>query len=272
MTAPPAGRLLSGFCRDCFLLARAARTDPDPEPPGRGWERAVGSLLWRPGLNRRQQAGTFGLFGRGSASGSSHEIDAAGLGPREGVWVEAKSKASVSRSDVAMFRLKCDDLYLNELRHDHERTSTFRWWPVLVSSEPVSRSVRSLCATHGIVLCDPDRLPLPVILKVAANPEADLHLREGLLSEAIRLMEPACRSMQERWQLSQDRAALQLSLSGIPSPRSISELLFVQKELSDDLLDYMDTEHPGALDRKGNALATRLRRAGEYVGALAGAS
>lgn len=272
MTGDPAKNLLSGFCRDCFLLARAARTEPDLQPPGRSWEQAVGSLLWRPGLNRRQHAGTFGLFGRGSASGSSHEIDAAGLGPSVGVWVEAKSKASVSRADIALFRLKCEDLYLAELRYNRERTASCRWWPVLVSSEPVSRSVRCLCAAHGIVLCDPNLLPLPVILKVAANPEADLHLREALLSEAVRLMEPACRSMQERWRLGASGAALELSLSAIPSPRSISDLLFVQRELSGDLLDYMDTEQPGELDRRGDALAARLRRTGEYAGVLGGAS
>jgi len=252
--------LLYKFCRDCHLLARVAGCGQDSQPPGRDWEQAVGSLLWRPGLNRRQHAGTFGLFGRGSASGSNHEIDAAGLGPTAGVWVEAKSKATVDRSDVALFRLKCDDLYLDALRYTAERTASARWWPVLVSSESVSRGVRSLCAANGIILCDPAWLPLPVILKVAGNPEADLHFREALLSEAVRLMEPACRSMQERWRLSADGKSLGQSLAEHPTPKSISDTLFVQEELSADIFDYMDVENPGALDRMGSDLSNRLRR------------
>lgn len=269
MTFPAPRDLLHEFCRDCFLLARASWAGPDSQPPGRDWEQAVGSLLWRPGFNRRQFAGTIGLFGHRSASGSSYELDAAALGPSAGVWVEAKSKATVSRQDVAYFRLKCDDLYLEALRHEVKRAAKARWWPVLVSSEPVSRAVRGLCAAHGIVLCDPEWLPLPVILKVAGNPEADLHLREGLLSEAVRLLEPACRSLQERWTLSQDGASLERPLSGTPTPRSIADTLFVQEELSGDILDYMDVEQPGKLERRGAFLAARLRRSLAFADALA---
>jgi hypothetical protein len=250
---------LAGFCRDCYLLARAASPGEDGQPAGRSWEQAVNGLLWRPGLNRRQYAGTIGLFGRGSASGASHEIDGAGHGPALGIWVEAKACRSIGKADVAMFRLKCEDLYLNEVRFEPARTAAARWWPLLVSSAPAPDTVRSLCAAQGIVLCDPTRLPLPLILRVASNPEADMSLSETLLAEAVRLFEPACRSMQERWSLSEDGHKLEQAIGQIPTAGAIADTMFTQDTLTADILDYLDLEHPGSYDLRGYALAERLR-------------
>jgi hypothetical protein len=249
---------IARFCRDCFLLARYAPPGTEGRPEGRAWERAVGALLSRPAFARCQQAGTLGLFGAGSASGVEHELDGVGHGAETGIWVEAKAREALGKSDVALFDLKCRDLYIEAIRHDPPRTAAVRWWPVLVSSEPVSDSVRRLCLAQGILLCEPGRLPLPVILRIASNPEADLHLSETLMQEAVRLFEPCCRALQERLEVEDGGRAIRLSIAGYPTPRDFGDALFAQDELSADVLDYMELEAPGELEARAELVSSLL--------------
>lgn len=266
MTPSPLPRVIADFCRDCFLLARYAPPVTEGVSDGKAWERAVENLIWRPTFTRRQRAGTFGLFGMGSASGVEHELDGVGHGPEAGVWVEAKARAALGKGDVALFELKCRDLYVEAIRRDPPSTTAARWWPVLVSSEPVSDSVRRLCLATGILLCEPEKLPLPALLRIAANPEADLHLDEPLLQEAVRLFEPGCRSMQERLAVEDRGRSLRLSIASYPSPRDFGDALFAQDELTADLLDHMELEAPGALESRAICLASRLRTRGLMSG------
>jgi hypothetical protein len=259
VTATPP-RELVGFCLDCFLLARHAPPGPTGRPDGRAWERAVSGLLWRPGLPRRQHAGTIGLFGAGSASGAGHEIDGAGHGARVGIWIEAKARAAVGKSDIAVFDMKCADLYRGAAHHNPDATRADAWWPLFVTSEPASEPVRRLCMSLGIVLCDPLRIPLPVLLRVAGNPEGDMHLPETMLAEAVRLFERPCSSMQERWQISNDGRSLVLALDGDPEATALADALYVQDTLTEDLLDYFDLEAPGQLEHRADELALRLAR------------
>jgi hypothetical protein len=251
---------LASLALDCFLLARYASPGVDGRPDGRAWEQAVGDLMWRPGLARRQHAGTIGLFGSGAASGAGHEIDGAAHGSVGGVWIEAKARATITKSDVAVFDLKCADLYKAAVRHDPQRTRLAAWWPLVVSSEPVTEPARRLCMSLGIVLCDPERVPLPTLLRAAANPEADLYLPELLLSEAVRLYENICRPMQARWQISTAGDTLSLDLRREPTAAVLGDALNIQDELSADLLAYFDLEAPGQLAHRDAEVASRIRR------------
>lgn len=251
---------LAGFCRDCFLLARYAPPGEAGRPEGRAWEQAVSSLHWRPGVNRRQHAGTVGLFGRGTVSGANHEIDGAGHGPAVGIWIEAKARVALEKSDVAVFDLKCFDLYADAARSNPAASGGGAWWPVFVSSEPPCEAVRRLCMTLGIVLCDPTRLPLPTILRVAANPEPDLDLPETLIAEAVRLFESTCRPMQRRWSVEESGRRLVHDLTVTPRPATLGDAMFVQDELTAEILDYMELEAPGAFERRAGELAIRLDR------------
>lgn len=263
MKPPP--RELAGFCMDCFLLARYAPPGFAGRPDGRAWERAVSSLLWRPGLPRRQHAGTIGLFGAGSASGAGHEIDGAGHGPHAAIWIEAKARELLDKSDIAVFNLKCWDLYTAAIRHEQALTSRGHWWPVLVSSEPASEAVRRLCMALGITLCDPMRVPLPVLLRAAGHPEADLHLPETMLAEAVRLFAWPCRSIQERWPVSDDGRSLLLSLDSYADATTIGDALYIQDELTPDVLDYFDLDAPGLVDRRAERLMVRLHHSATAV-------
>jgi hypothetical protein len=131
------------------------------------------------------------------------------------------------------------------------------WWPVLVSSEPVTESVRRSCLSLGVVLCDPERFPLPSLLHIAAKPSADLYVSEELLSEIVRLGEPLCCSMQRRWRIDSAEGVIKLALDE-PGAGAIGDLLFVQDQLSAAVRDYFDTHRPGQLERRGTELGNRL--------------
>jgi hypothetical protein len=248
---------LHRFCRDAFILARYGGPG-EARPDGRAWERAVSRGLWIEGLDRRQQAGTLGLFGMGGRSGAPHEIDGAGHGSNLGLWLEAKARVEVTKDHVAVFAFKALDLYREAAARDAEATARAEWWPALVSSEECSVSVRRSCFAMGVVLCEPVRLPLPTLLRVAANPMSDCHLDDRLLGEAVRLGERVCRSMQDRWRLDAARRELALSIDA-PGADEIGDLLFVQRELSDALMDYYDSHAPGSLEARGSELGDRLR-------------
>lgn len=248
---------LHEFCLDAFLLARYGPPG-NGRPDGRAWERAVSRGLWMPYLTRRQHAGTLGVFGRHGRSGIHHEIDGIGHGPQLGIWLEAKARASLGKADVACFAFKALDLYRQSAHDDPEVTARGAWWTLLVSSDPCSEVVRRACMTTGVVLCEPGLLPLPVLLHVAAKPEADVCMDAVLLSELVRLGEQVCRPMQSRWRIDPERRELAMSVDE-PGPRNLGDLLFVQCELTAALLDYYALRAPGELERRGDALAARLR-------------
>lgn len=248
---------LHRFCRDAHLLGRYAPPGESGRPGGREWERAVSRGLSASGLARRQHAGTLGLFGCHGHSGAQHELDGAGHAAELGIWIEAKARASLDKGDVGSFALKTLDLYRGSAAHCPTATGTASWWPVLVSSESVNESIRRTCLSMGVTLCDPARLPLPTLLRVADRPAADMHLSPQLLSELVRLGERACRAVQARWPIDPERRTISMALDE-PGATEIGDLLFVQDTLSDQLTDYFETHRPGDLERRGAALGDRL--------------
>ena len=244
---------------DAFLLARHC-SPGHTEASGRAWERAVSGLLWRPDFTRRQHAGVLGLFGRGSQSGARHEIDGAGQGFEIGAWIESKARNELSKSDVAVFNLKCFDLYRAAAVEYPEETAKSRWWSLLVSSEPTGEAVRQIGCDLGVVVCDPQRLPLPALMFAASRPNADDYLSEPHLGELTRLAESACAPMQHRWRLDASGRAVSIRLDSMDSTE-IADLLFLQDELTEDLLDAFELNAPELLDRRAVALVERFEAA-----------
>ena len=255
----PDARALASLSVDAFLLARHC-TPGHSSVGGRAWQRAVSQLLWRPSFTRRQHAGVLGLFGRGSRSGARHEIDGVGQGPEIGVWIESKARMTLDKSDVAVFHAKCFDFYREAASEYPEQTAEASWWPLLVSSEPTDRAVRQMCCDLGVVLCDPQRLPLPALLFTASRPNADDYLSEVHLRELVRLAEAACAPMQRRWRLDTDNREVSLSLDNIDATE-IEDILFLQDELTEDFLDVFEVNAPGVLDERASALAERFEAA-----------
>lgn len=251
-------RELAALCVDAFLLARYGPPG-DGRPEGRAWERAASGLLLRPGLARRQHAGTLGLFGRDSASGARHELDGVGQGHRISVWLEAKARP-VIKEDIATLHMKCLDLYTAAVAEDPSGVTAERWWPVIMSSEPSGEAARRLCAGWGVVLCDPATLPLVALFDAASQPVADIYVPEARLSELLRIGASAIAPMQTRWRANSEQRELRLTLERL-TPRAIGDLLWLQDELTGDLLDAFDVHAPGYIAARGGALADRMEAA-----------
>jgi hypothetical protein len=253
-----AARPIHRFCRDAYLLARFGGPG-EGRPGGRAWEQAVSRGMWIPGLNRRQHAGTLGLFGRSGHSGAHHELDGAAHGSDSAIWLEAKARRELHKADVAVFAFKCLDLYRAAAAHDPATVGAGAWWPILVSSEPCSAAVHRSCLSLGVLLCEPSVLPIPTLMAVAARPAADMHLDDMLLAEIVRIGERVCHPMQMHWRLDTAGREIRLSLDE-PGATDIGDLLFVQTELTDAVLDYYDLHRPGDLESRGGVLGDRLLR------------
>jgi hypothetical protein len=227
-------------------------------PDGRLWEQLIAALFVTAGFRRRQGPGTLTLLDERSSSGVAHELDGAGraleAGQDQTVILESKAVASLSKIEVTNFAAKAFDFYVAAV----PAVRTAAWHPVLVSAGPVSTALRQLCAQRAVVLVDPQRIPLPVLLWMAGRPNADDRLPAPLLAECLRLGMSAIASMQERWPVLDDgRIAF--------DPRwwnasALADLCFVHDELSGAVLDLYDRDMPGALERRAAALASELHR------------
>src|SRR5204863_4947334 len=107
-----------------------------------------------------------------------------------------------------------------------------RWHPLLICAAPVGSSLRRLAAHRGVVLCDPERLALPVLYHHATHPAPAQALPEPLVSELVRLAPRALATLQERYRGDLREGVLRLD----PDPYSrdeLDDLLFIQDELTD---------------------------------------
>jgi hypothetical protein len=243
--------LLAEITLDAFLAARYCVGDGLPE--GRAWERAAGTLLHRPGLTRRQYAGLTTLFGSPSLSGCAHELDAAGSGWRGSVLFECKAlSGGVAKGDVATFHLKTFDFYCAQL----DTAGREHWWRLLISASPACDAIRALCFRMGIILCDPQRFPLPVLLRVAAHSAGDEALPAMKLRELLRLGEMPCQPMQEQWRIVEDEVRFRPIRW---SRQEMTDLLWLQDEMTDDLFDAYDRFAPGRLERRIHQITAAIR-------------
>jgi hypothetical protein len=250
--------VLPKLCLDAWLLASHG-VEGQGLPEGRAWEQAVLAQLIAPGLSEYQHAGFTTLFNRTSYSGCRHELDAAARGWAGRVIAECKSlSAGMTKNDVAIFDEKTFDHYAAEMpgaRHD-------AWWRLMVSASPADHGVRRLCATKGIILIEPGRVPWPVLCWIAGRPTADIRLAEVLLREALRLGLRAGATMQERWAYD-DHGGVRFDLTWW-TPSDLDDLEYVQDELGHDWLDVLDLEAPGWLEARAEPLVARLR-ASQFV-------
>jgi len=169
--------------------------------------------------------------------------------------VECKSQTSgVTKADAALLHAKTLDFFCAE----PGRFAGQRWWRVVASSTPVSDSVRTFCVSHGLVLIDPGHLPLPVVLRIASRPSADMHLREALIQDVVRLAERAVVPLQDRWRYDARAEEIRFRPATL-SPNDIQDLLWLQGELGSDILDLYEIHRPGMLERRAEGLLRTLR-------------
>jgi hypothetical protein len=248
--------LLAHFTLDVWLVAKYAPQLGGLVLDGRAWERTVAGFMHRPGFTRRQGPGSLTLFGSASASGVQHEIDGAADSRRGSLIVECKATANgISKGDAALFHCKVMDFYQKKII----TTSREKWWRVLCGTTPTPMPVRATALSLNLLICDPGRLPLAVLMRAASQPAADMHLPEQLLQEIVRLGERALCPQQERWPYSH----LEQQITFNPmhwNESDISDLLWLEDELSGCLLDLYNKQRPGALKRRATNLIWKAQK------------
>jgi hypothetical protein len=252
----PSNNLLADFALDVWLVARFTPDITGAPLDGRQWEQAVSSLLRRPGLTRHQGPGSHSLFGSASASGVRHEIDAAADGWRGSLVVECKTTVGgITKADAALFHFKVMDFYQRSI----EAAYSDNWWCLMCGSTPTPIAARAAAISLGLFICDPARLPLPVLLRAAGNPAADMHLPETLLQEIVRLGERALLSQQKRWPYRPVSGEIAFRPDRWKE-KDIKDLLWLEDELSSHLLDLFERQRSGLLSRCAERLILRARK------------
>lgn len=246
--------LLTSLALDAWLLATYG-SPGNVMPDGRVWERSVMDSLVHPGISRRQYAGQTELFGQGSASGCRHELDGAADGWAGRVVMEAKARADgLAKTDVAVFDLKIRDYYIASM----PTASSDQWWSLMVSASPIRSEIRCLCATLAIIPVEPRILPLPVLTWFAGRDSASRLFRAPVIREILRIGERAAAPLQKRW-VPDGISGLRYDTSWWASG-DLDDLVWLQEEMSGDILDLYDREAPDRLPSRASNLMERVRR------------
>jgi hypothetical protein len=168
-----------------------------------------------------------------------HELDGAARAWWGSVLLEAKAydAGSPSKSDVCIFDRKTFDYLLAR----HEAGAIGPHWRVLASASPVDAAVRAYCHLHGIVVTDPELLPLPLLLRYAAGDEADRWADPMLWSELVRLAERAVVPFEARYVPTPE--GLLFQTRWLPR-RDLDDLLFVQAALTGQIFESVDENQP----------------------------
>lgn len=248
--------LLADFTLDVWLVARFAPPLGGAVLEGRAWERTVAGLLYRPGFTRRQGPGNHSLFGSVSASGVRHEIDGAADGWRGSFIVECKATmGGISKGDAALFHFKVMDFYQRKI----ETAAAEKWWRILCGTNSTTFTARAAAVSLGLLVCDPSRLPLPVLMRIAGNPTADMHLPETLLQEIVRLGERALCTQQERWPYRVPAGEISFRPNHWKDSE-IKDFLWLEDELSGCVIDLYARLRPGMLERRAMNLIWQARK------------
>lgn len=245
---------LPKICEALYLLARFYPPAMSSCSRGRLWERWVARTLSAAGAWIRQAPGCLTLFGSRSASGLRHELDGGGACNSWTAVLEAKAYGDrgPSKMDLCFFDRKTFDLYVAR-RRAGEQGPHYR---IMASTQPFDAALLKYCYLYGIVAVDPGLIPLPVLLRMASRPMAGSYFSDGVLAELVRLGEPACGAIEQRFvpdgpnHLTFDLRILQES--------DLADLLWLHQTVSSDLLEIVDVEAPGYYEQRAEELAESL--------------
>jgi hypothetical protein len=101
---------------------------------------------------------------------------------------------------------------------------------------------------------------LPVLVRAAGRPSADLHLPEQLLQEIVRLGERALSPQQNRWPYDHSSGCISFR-PDFWKDNEIRDLLWLEDELTGCLLDLYESRRPGLLECQAMNLIWHARKA-----------
>jgi hypothetical protein len=246
--------LLAACCEAVYLLARFHPPALRGVSGGRSWERWASQTLKVAGAWIRQGPGHLTLFGEGAASGLRHELDGCGACGSATVLVEAKAYGNhgPSKEDLMFLDRKTFDLYVAR-RRAGEAGPHYR---VIASTHAIDRSLRKYCCLYSIVAVDPILIPLPVLVRMAIRPAAGQFFQKTMLAEFVRLGRWACGPLESRY-VPDGPHHLRFDINVLPE-EELEDLLWLQEEITADLLELVDVEKPGYFEEQADLLLQQL--------------
>jgi len=214
----------------------------------------MSSALTPTGAWARQGPGSLTLFGIRSASGLAHELDSAGA--RNGSTLICEAKAydgyGPSKMDLFYFDRKTFDLYVARRRAGEMG----QHWRVLISTGPIDDGLRRYCYLYGIIAIDCELIPLPMLLRMASRQSADHFFQDTILSELVRLGETACGPLESRF-VPDGADHLRFNMR-VLNKTDLDDLLWIQKTVTEDLLELFDQEKPGYFEDRTIEIIAKL--------------
>lgn len=209
---------------------------------GRNFEQLFYTLCERRGVSLSEKAGAKSVAGRRSASGFRHEVDGA-----------TKTLNCVTHWELKYLTTKLEK---NELLIFNGKGLDFLWGTnpsfvkiprlrFLLSGTNIKDESRYFAVQWGIMVIEPDRLPLPVLYEAAAHGAA-IYLKEADCAALKSKVIWACRSLQDvirelsNWCID--------SSPGTPILRKAKEVIDIQEQIGEDVMDYLDDHFPNWLD------------------------
>jgi hypothetical protein len=245
---------LPKVCEALYLLARFYPPLLSNPLRGRLWERLAARTLSSSGVWISQGPGCLTLFGSRSASGLRHELDGGGACHSWTAVLEAKAYGDrgPSKADLCLFDRKTLDLYVAR-RRASEQGPHYR---IMASTQPFDHAMLKYCYLYGIVAVDPSLIPLPMLVRMASRPMAGCYFQDGILAELVRLGEPACGSLENRY-VPDGPHHVRFDVRLFPE-RDLSDLLWIHQTVTSDLLEIVDAEATGYYERRAEELADAL--------------
>jgi hypothetical protein len=227
---------LAALARDLFLLANHASSD---HATGAGWEALVAARFSTRGVRSEPLPGGTSVLGHMAMSGLFHQVDSVIAATDGLVIAEWKSyRGALPKNEILRFRAVSDDYFLG-LGNAVPEKPLIR---VFGGPGRYRFEVRSYAALHGILLIDPDRWPVPVLVndtdlwrRVGLTPPTDLERRS--LAQLVHPMQHILRR----------RPDGSYEIPRPPSRLQLDAMLSLHDHWSDRLWEAVD-EAPGTFE------------------------
>lgn len=214
---------------------------------GRNFERLFYNICKRRGVHLSEKAGSQTLAGQKSASGLRHEVDAATKDLSYITHWELKHlTVSVPKNELLIFNGKGLD-FLQGTRSYLAKIPILRF---LLSGTNLRDECRHFAALWGIMVIEPNRLPLPLIYEAVAR-GASASLNEIDCAAVKDRVKWACRPLQVVIRELADWSFGEVDKSMYRQPVSsrAREIIDIQEQIGKDVMDYLDEQYPEWIDR-----------------------
>ena len=249
--ARPLPRIIHELSLDMFAIVE--HWDPSalgPRDRGRFFE----EILYRYCAHRRwtlsERSGARTVRGKYAASRFMHESDGVVITPDLTLMLELKYLgAELGKNELLIFNQKG----LDALAADGRDLRSKPLYRAIVSGTLLTPAARRFAAQWGILVIEPERLPLPVVYRfamdrLASDDRGNAHVREAMVREVPQLVVPLQTRLRRLVRLLDEDTEL---VSAHRLDRVLNEY---QRILGDHYWSTMDERAPGWLEERYDEL------------------